>query len=257
MIYIVLGMHKSGTTLVSQMLHRSGIDMGDGFEAGGSYDDGNQWERREAFLINLDLCGCRESDYYSLDHYQEIRGELSDGQASEMRQMIQACEESGGDWGFKEPLTCLTYPLWKQVLPPHRVVGVYRNPVEVINHYRVSLRRPVHAWRALRAWSNYNRGMLQAVRAGPSGSLILRYEDLMRTDTDFLRLQDFIDRKLVDVRNPGQYRARAANPLFKPVEWLMGLSSIGRPSILFSELEATRDETLSNQPLDLVREQGT
>jgi len=34
MIYVVLGMHKSGTTLVSQILHRSGIDMGDGFEVG-------------------------------------------------------------------------------------------------------------------------------------------------------------------------------------------------------------------------------
>ena len=28
MIYIVLGMHKSGTTLVSQMLHRSGGHFG-------------------------------------------------------------------------------------------------------------------------------------------------------------------------------------------------------------------------------------
>mgnify|MGYP001063669191 CR=1 FL=1 len=28
-VFVVLGMHKSGTTLVSQILHRSGIEMGD------------------------------------------------------------------------------------------------------------------------------------------------------------------------------------------------------------------------------------
>ena len=28
MIYVVLGMHKSGTTLVSQILHHSGVNMG-------------------------------------------------------------------------------------------------------------------------------------------------------------------------------------------------------------------------------------
>ena len=257
MIYIVLGMHKSGTTLVSQMLHRSGIDMGDGFEDGGSYDEGNQWERREAFLINLELCGCSEKGYFSLDHYSEIRGELREEQASEMSEMIRRCEESGGDWGFKEPLTCLTYPLWKRVLPPHRVVGVYRNPIEVINHYRVTLRRPAAAWRVLRAWSNYNRGMLQAVREGEPGSLILRYEDLMKSDTDFLRLQNFIGRTLVDVRNPGQYRARARNPLFKPVERIMGLSSNGRPSHILNELEAMRGEALRSQERDPVQGQGT
>ena len=257
MIYIVLGMHKSGTTLVSQMLHRSGINMGDGFEDGGGYDDGNQWERREAFLINLELCGCSEAGYYSLDHYRGLRRELRDEQISEMKEMIRNCEESGGDWGFKEPLTCLTYPLWKRVLPPHRVVGVYRNPIEVMNHYRVTNRRPAQAWRVLRAWSNYNRGMMEAVREGGRDCLILRYEDLMRSNTDFSRLEEFIGRKLQDVRNPGQYRARAKNPLFEPVERLMGLSPIGRPANLLGELEAMRVETLSSQMVDPMQGQDT
>ncbi len=99
--------------------------------------------------------------------------------------------------------------------------------------------------------------MLQAVREGKPGSLILRYEDLMKSDTDFLRLQDFIGRTLVDVRNPGQYRARARNPVFKPVERIMGLSSNGRPSHILNELEAMRGEALSSQERDPVQGQGT
>ncbi len=37
MIYVVLGMHKSGTTLVARTLHESGIIMGEEFPAGASY----------------------------------------------------------------------------------------------------------------------------------------------------------------------------------------------------------------------------
>ncbi len=46
MIYVIFGMHKSGTTLVAEMLHKSGINMGD-FDESVSYDIGNQYERNE------------------------------------------------------------------------------------------------------------------------------------------------------------------------------------------------------------------
>lgn len=49
MIFVVLGMHKSGTTLVSQILHHSGIPMGDGFDENVTYDGGNKYERESTF----------------------------------------------------------------------------------------------------------------------------------------------------------------------------------------------------------------
>ena len=257
MIYVVLGMHKSGTTLVSQTLHRSGIDMGDGFEEAGSYDTGNQWERREAFLVNLDLVGCDETEYYSLDHYRGVEGELPKAQEAAMNQMIQQCESRGGDWGFKEPLTCLTYPLWGRVLPPHKIVAVYRSPLEVINHYKAMPRRPDLAWRGLRAWSNYNQGVISAVRASGVDALTVRYEELMRGPDDFRRLGDFVGRDLVDARIPGQYRAVPSNPLFAPLDKLMGFSLTERPSKVFRELERMRAASLGTDRGGSVRPEGS
>lgn len=242
MMYVVLGMHKSGTSLVSQILHRSGIHMGDGFEEGGSYDDGNQWERRDAFLINLSLCGAREEDYFSLDHYRILNGDLPEATESAMRRMIDRREGTGTDWGFKEPLTCLTYALWKRALPSHKIVAVYRSPVEVINHYGGSPRRPGRAWKALRAWSNYNRGMMGAVSESGTRSILIRYEDLMRGEHEFSRLQNFLGRKLIDVRNPSQYRAAPKSSLYLPLDRLMSNSSSGRPSKILAQLEALRSQ---------------
>ncbi len=244
MIYVVLGMHKSGTTLVSQLLHRSGIDMGDGFEDGRSYDQGNQWERREAYLVNLDLVGGRETAYFSLHHYREIKGLPSSAQASAMRELILQCASKGGHWGFKEPLTCLTYTAWKSVLPPHRVVGVYRNPLEVMNHYmnkyKGGFSRADIAWRVLRAWSQYNKGMMTAVEAAGPDGIVVRYEELMAEDSDFATLEKFIGLPLVDIRSPAQYRAASKNPLYGLIDPVMGIASGQRPSRILEKLEEMR-----------------
>ena len=59
MNYVVLGMHKSGTTLVSQMLHQSGINMGD-FDPLVSYDRGNQYERESALQLDMDIMRAKD-----------------------------------------------------------------------------------------------------------------------------------------------------------------------------------------------------
>ena len=43
-VFVVLGMHKSGTTLVSDILHRSGVPMVEVRSSEG-YDQGNKMER--------------------------------------------------------------------------------------------------------------------------------------------------------------------------------------------------------------------
>jgi hypothetical protein len=94
MIYVVLGMHKSGTTLVSQLLHQSGISMGEDFGEGRDYDDAGgegKWERRESFLIDLEIVGCRERDFFSLDHYEQHPGPTREAILEEMDAMIGSC----------------------------------------------------------------------------------------------------------------------------------------------------------------------
>ena len=57
MIHVVLGMHKSGTTLVSELLHHAGIDMVDAADPDTSYDHGNKWERDSTKQVNHAILG--------------------------------------------------------------------------------------------------------------------------------------------------------------------------------------------------------
>lgn len=206
---IVLGMHKSGTSLVSMMLHRSGISMVDAEESGG-YDDGNHFERTATNALNKRMLGgASGSSIRTFERLDEsnVPPEL----IGEAKRVVDELERQHHAWGFKDPRTCLTYPLWKQVLPRHKLICVYRAPAEVHAHYtRKRSIDPTRGIRTLRAWYEYNLGMLDAFQqAQEQERLLLDYGKLMQDDVDIARLARFVGRTISDVRDPRLRRARS------------------------------------------------
>lgn len=211
MVYLVLGMHKSGTSLLAELLHRSGVAMGDLDAAGADYDAGHKFEDAQVQAINKALLGFAES--YRLPS-RPIEPDVQ--LERRMRDLVAQRQAAGGDWGFKDPRTVLTYEAWRPVLPPHRLLLIYRRPAEVWQHYRrLGPRRP--PWRRLRwlwavmgAWVAYNRRLLAILEAAaPGQALILDYGALMDREAEaFQRLGAFLGRDLEDVRRGERYRNR-------------------------------------------------
>ncbi|MEE3328549.1 MAG: sulfotransferase [Myxococcota bacterium] len=245
MIYIVLGMHKSGTTLVSQTLHHSGINMGEDFDQSVGYKN-NKYEWRDPFLINLELLEADEETYFSLNCHQAFREPTPAPIKKRIRDLATDAETRNTDWGFKDPLTCLTYASWAENLTPHKVIGVYRSPSQVLKHYHANWKRPYLGYRALRAWSSYNQAMLSAVRARPNDSILVRYEELMSGSSEFERLQAFCGRTLDDRRRSSEYHTRKESPLFRPLDIPMALGATPQPSRTLRELEAFRASQLEH-----------
>ena len=239
MIYIVLGMHKSGTTLVSQILHHSGIDMGGNFDESAGYKN-NKYEWREPFVVNLDLLGADEEKYFSLDYYKAVQEKTPASIGKRMQDVAKQGAAKEGDWGFKEPLTCLTYRAWAENLPPHKLVGVYRSPRQVLKHCNADWKHPYLGFRALRAWSNYNQSMLAALRSRPEHSILVRYEELMSGHREFERLQSFCGRSLTDRRQSSEYHGRRESPLTTPLDIAMTAGSTPRPYRTLKELDEFR-----------------
>lgn len=211
MVVLVLGMHKSGTSLVAELLHRSGVAMGDLDAADADYDAGHKFEDAQVQAINKALLGFAES--YRLP----AAPPAADADlAQRMREVVAQRQAAGGDWGFKDPRTVLTYGAWRPFLPPHRLLLVFRRPAEVWRHYRrLGPRRP--PWRRLRwlwaimgAWVAYNRRLLAILAdAAPGQALLLDYGALMDRESDaFQRLGAFLGRDLEDVRRGERYRNR-------------------------------------------------
>jgi hypothetical protein len=245
-IYVILGMHKSGTTLVSQMLHHAGINMVDANKAGISYDQGNKYERQSAKELNEAILNCRGQE--SIDIAAPLTVQFTEGQRAQMQTIVAQCSEKYPMCGFKDPRTCLLYPLWASELPQHKIIAVYRSPQELwqryrSDHHRNRYRDPLKAWKLMNRWCEHNIGILNALQTSPMDFIVVEYRRLVSTQAEFERLQDFVGQPLSDQRQIKLYRhqPQQTSPLLKMVDWLIhqrfGYHSDG----IIKQLDALQD----------------
>jgi hypothetical protein len=234
-IYVVLGMHKSGTSLLARLLHESGIDMGE-FDPRLGYADGNTFERHETQATNralleglllppiahlirrgrrpaLDAAGHpTNQDSQAYVRMRALERRLADEVRTKelLEPVIQDCSGRHESWGFKDPRNCLTYEAWKRHLPEHRVIAVYRGLGQVLSRSRAGMRHPFRALRVLWSWTLYNQHLLRALDEAQGPSLLLRYEQLMADETEIERLAQFVGRELHDARDARLHRTRGA-----------------------------------------------
>ncbi len=247
MIYVVLGMHKSGTTLVSRLLHHSGISMGPGFDAAVDYEKGNTYEDSAASALNRALLGITDTRSIEIGIPDPLQ---ADPIAQEkLRRFIASRQTAHSHWGFKDPRSTLTYPVWRGLLPPHRVVGIFRPPEEVWPRYRRGgLKGPwldiAIARQFLRSWCEHNERLIGIVRANPA-AILLDYRALMSGSAEYERLERFLcvplsdQRKAVASESKPSWHLTLARPFAR--------STSGRPaSAILRELGAIRGSQLTN-----------
>jgi len=244
LIYVVLGMHKSGTTLVSQILHHSGINMGDHFDERLSYDQGNKYERQETLTLNMEILGAATFNIIDLPAPEHLH--LTADQRTRMRAIIKRCNQRYAHWGFKDPRTTLVYPLWASELPAHKIIVVYRAPAEIWPRFRYNgvkyfYTNPMRAVKFMRRWCEHNVRLLSYLQEGAADFLVLDYRALMTTDAEFRRLEAFIGQPLQDRRRTDLYRNRIRQaPLLKLAAWWVHRQTGHHPDDIIRQLESLR-----------------
>jgi len=130
----IVGMHRSGTSMVAHLLHRCGVYLGEEADLGPPAPDNAQGfsENRHFVEINEQLLsrfdgGWDAPPLFPIDWAN--RPDLSD-----LRQEAQAQIErmaGHGAWGWKDPRTTLTLPFWRSLLPELQVLVCVRHPLDV------------------------------------------------------------------------------------------------------------------------------
>lgn len=218
MIYVILGMHKSGTTLISEILHQSGINMGD-FDPLVSYDSGNKYERQETKSLNYQILDCAKT--YSLNVINSV-GMSSEKEVylKKINKLIIKLNHRYDNWGFKDPRTCLTFQVWKEYLNEFRLIVVYRDPLEIWLHYKkrnpmlLTMLNLQICWKAITAWYVYYKNIISYLDdLSQDKFIIINYNKFMIDNREFKRLEDFVGISLNDRRNPDLYRGKRKKSL--------------------------------------------
>lgn len=180
-LFVVIGMHRSGTSMSANILHALGVNMGDSHFNISPENAKGHWERTKVVGFNDSIFGhfnrgwgqtshilTMPEHWLSAPYVQELRRDAAHWLSEEMKKAKL--------FGFKDPRTTLLLPFWEQVftdvaISPHYIFCV-RTPAQVVRS--LSLRDGMEKGQAEVRWMNYN---VQAIRAIGSGSVcILPYE---------------------------------------------------------------------------------
>lgn len=181
-VVVVLGMHRSGTSLLASLLTSLGVNLGEKLLAADCNNEAGYWEQEEIYRTQdmlLQQLGRHwigpagtvplPSEWWKLPEVQPVKKHL----AAIVRDEIA---KSGGMWGFKDPRTSRLLPMWKEIFAELGIEPIYllaiRDPAKVVES--VIKRDEIAASRAELLWLLHN---LDAVRdAGEQLRLVVDYD---------------------------------------------------------------------------------
>lgn len=142
MVICVAGMPRSGTSLITQLLHRCGLNLGPPEQlmpASTNNTDGF-WENLRFVRLNERLLAANGGTWFAppatLRPTPEITAEAKS---------ILAQFEGQEPWVWKDPRNALTLPFWKTLLPSMKVLVCVRHPAETASSLVASTLIP-HTW---------------------------------------------------------------------------------------------------------------
>jgi hypothetical protein len=195
-IVCVLGMHRSGTSLIAGTLSFMGVYLGPEpslMNRPNMYNRKGFWEHRDFVHINEEILSRLGGRWYRPPGFG--RNWESALEIEDLRRragaVIQQQFGSADVWGWKDPRTCLTLPFWQQLLPRMRYVICLRNPVDIA----MSLhdRNGLSMVEGIALWLTYTRSSLQ--HTADEERHLFSYEQFVEHwPGELQRLADFIGR---------------------------------------------------------------
>lgn len=179
-IVFIVGMHRSGTSLVSELLESAGYHFGDNLIGKAADNPRGFWEDKELIAINDRLLGGE-------NQWQAIYPRKPDAQAQGLAKI------HAGLWlnklagtlpdnrlAFKDPRLCRTLDFWLDVLPQGaKAIFVWRHPMAVAKS--LCKRNGMPLPKGILLWALYNYEALRSLSQKGTAHTIIEYDALIHS----------------------------------------------------------------------------
>jgi hypothetical protein len=182
-VVVVLGFHRSGTSMVTRMLNLLGVELGDASQLLEPEERDNArgyWEPRWMIELNEELLaqlGAGPFRSFAPEPGWELAPKL-DPLRERARKHLESHFASTRTWGWKDPRTSLTLPFWRTVVEqPMAFVICVRSPADAVAS---ALKRglvDIHRWEYAERWLDYTAASLDNTEADER--LLVFYEDAL------------------------------------------------------------------------------
>ncbi|MEN7549598.1 hypothetical protein AAG747_16865 [Rapidithrix thailandica] len=217
-ILVVVGMHRSTTSLTGQWLKKCGLNIGDRLLGGGTGNEKGHYEDLDFFDLHRQILSHNnlpeggvmfpEEKQFNFQGFENIH--LTEYHKKKAQSLIDLKNSLYPQWGWKEPRTCLFLSTYLSILPKGKYLYLFRDYKEVVSsmiqrdikhnkklYYSMKLGK----WRFflkvrelnekvyqdynihLSAWIHYNKCALNSLKSSLSDNwLVLENKDLVNHD---------------------------------------------------------------------------
>ncbi len=209
---VVLGMHRSGTSVLAGLVSLQGFSLGVTEMPPQDYNPKGFFENQKIYELNDSILMGNGGSWHDFSFtIQDIKPKDLRRHEVAIKELIQ--EEFGSEERIfiKDPRMCLLFPLWEKVLKEMgykiRVIFIWRSPMEVFQS--LESRNKMAVEKSLMLWSHY---FFQAEKNSRDYErFVVRYDnDFRELDTFFKGLGKFLEVELTE----NMYQA--AHELYTP-----------------------------------------
>lgn len=208
---IIAGMHRSGTSLITNWLSRCGLEIGERLAEGNAGNVDGHFEDVEFLKLHEEILNNNSLDISGLVDAKKIV--LSPYQLAKLESIIGIKQQLHEQWAWKDPRTCLFLETYSKLLPGAKYLVIMRDYRAVIGsllkrefayidrkymargyfskliwkHIRRKRKQEKyyieHAETFLKVWINYNEEILKTLKKLPADDyLVINYELLLEKD---------------------------------------------------------------------------
>lgn len=140
---IIIGMHRSGTTMITKMLENLGLFVGDKKEINNEalfFWDINNWIfeiacSRADLPHNFQYLNPRTRQILIDDLNYFVQSSQKKKFLGDLNNAYKSLKDLNIPWGWKDPKNSFTIDLWKEIFPDAIVLHIYRNPIDSISSF--------------------------------------------------------------------------------------------------------------------------
>ncbi|MGD1871910.1 MAG: hypothetical protein ACFB02_02545 [Mastigocoleus sp.] len=182
-VLIITGMHRSGTSLVSQYLSECGLHVGDNLLTFDSVNPESAYnghhEDKDFFDFHVQILAKKRIYSFPTNEFRvPINVRKSDREKAV--ELIKSRAHLP-QWGWKDPRTTLFLNMWDEVIENPKYLFLYREPLLVLDSIlrrgtdKSILQKPIIG---LRAWKVFNKQIIRFWNQNKEKSIILNIDNI-------------------------------------------------------------------------------
>lgn len=161
--YIILGMHRSGTSFLAKALHDQDVNIGKELLGAGRGNEAGHFENMDFLMMNERLLRVAGGTWLNPPSKEAIL----EAKESHRDKIIELIDKNKDDfWGFKDARTSLTFDVYLphilDVDPDPFIYACFRHPMEVAKS--LNRRDGIPIEKGLALAKEYNRRILDSLK---------------------------------------------------------------------------------------------